>query len=696
MSYHGHLVNIILIFKTMPLKAYTKIFPPILKYIGDFFYLIDKKSRAKSFYLIHARHASKPVSSTIYQKIGSIQGAESKLIIAEYYLKKAVAINPNNSEALANLGQLCYINNDLVNSNIYLEKSRSLSPLNYKVNFHLAYLYFLTGNTIDALNYCKLSLSAKDWKPSLFLLLSIYEKQGSVESAISVLRKLIKIEPTDWILRLKVGQALNDINQLDEAIQALLLAEATSPNNPSILLEIGNAYKKALNPASAKDYYTKSTLSNFNDDTRSLVSKARACIELNDYEEALILLHRALEQDPESEEISYYIGHALIQTYQYDESYSYFDKIIAKDPDHYGSLANLGQAYYETGNPEKALYYLERAASIKPDNIENSWNLGLTLLATGNYDRGWKEYEWRWKLNNIIANPDRILTFENPPWDQKEKINNLIILPEQGLGDTIQFSRFIQPLQEFLGNSVTVSFFAGPKLDRITRYSDLVPSLSTAEAALKCENWLPLLSIPKMLSINELNSCPKYPYLFAESSTVEYWKNRYCSKGLIKVGIHWQGRPQTEVRGLQGRSLPLASFERLANKHDDLVFISLQKGYGVEQLNTVSFNNRFVSCQDEITESLDFLDTAAMVMACDLIITSDSALAHLSGALGKTTWLLLAKNSEWRWGVNSNTSHWYPSMRLFRQTELGNWPQVMASVSKAFEEWKEVAAFQKR
>jgi ADP-heptose:LPS heptosyltransferase len=161
---------------------------------------------------------------------------------------------------------------------------------------------------------------------------------------------------------------------------------------------------------------------------------------------------------------------------------------------------------------------------------------------------------------------------------------------------------------------------------------------------------------------------------------VDAWRNILAIEQRPIIGINWQGNPNTEKEELRGRSLPLETFAPIAN-FQNFSLLSLQKGFGSEQLPTCSFRDRFVTCQDQVNEAWDFLETTAIIANCDLVITSDTSVAHLAGGMGKTIWLLLQRVPDWRWGMESDTTFWYPTMRLFRQKELGNWAEVVERVA---------------
>jgi hypothetical protein len=175
------------------------------------------------------------------------------------------------------------------------------------------------------------------------------------------------------------------------------------------------------------------------------------------------------------------------------------------------------------------------------------------------------------------------------------------------------------------------------------------------------------------------------PYLKACSATSAHWETKLSASQALLVGIHWQGNPAAERGLLAGRSLPLELLAPLADL-PGLEFISLQKGAGSEQLETCSFRQSFVKAQKDISEAMSFIDTAAILEQCDIVITTDTALAHLSGSLGRPTWLMLQHVPDWRWGLRGEQTHWYPSMRLFRQSSPNDWQEVIKRVQCALGE----------
>ncbi len=365
-----------------------------------------------------------------------------------------------------------------------------------------------------------------------------------------------------------------------------------------------------------------------------------------------------------------------------DEAVKMFRHSLRLDPLNPDTCNNLGVALKASGKLQEAVHLYRRAVELRPDFPPARRNLAYALLQIGEYDEGWREHEWRLRifaeegLSRQLAVVPRC-----PQWDGKpDPAIHLLIVAEQGLGDMLQFVRYVPFMRAIVGR---FSLCVPEKLAGLLQHSGLVndiylPSTIPADPSVR---WLPLMSLPLVLGAIPQKPRPAFPYLRIPEDRLNYWRQRIRGKTPLGpiIGINWQGNPKTEETNLQGRSLRLEQFSILTGI-PGIRFASLQKGMGSEQLERCSFRELFVACQDEISRSWDFIDTAAMVSACHLVVTCDTAMAHLSGALGCPTWILLQKYPDWRWGLEGSQTHWYPSARLFRQRHQGDWAPVLSEV----------------
>ena len=367
-----------------------------------------------------------------------------------------------------------------------------------------------------------------------------------------------------------------------------------------------------------------------------------------------------------------------------DTALQYYRKAIDVDPSAYEPCYNYARALHQKALLPDAISFYSKACELNKSYAEPFWNKSLCYLLSGDYERGWSLYDYRLKLSSghpLHAKPTLPLWKGLSP--VKAENAPVLLVSEQGFGDTIQFIRYIRFLTD---HGVDVRLAAQPQLHDLIIASGLHPS--PVEPS-ECEHyadgyWLPLLSLPGLLGVTPSNVITNEPYLRPLKRHLSKWRKLLSKETLPVVGIHWQGSQLVESsnESFRGRSIPLEMFGVLLESND-IKLLSLQKGFGSEQTQQCSFLNAFVGCQAEVDQTWDFLETLAIIEACDLVITSDSAVAHLAGGLGKPTWLLLMHVPEWRWGLESDSTFWYPSIRLFRQEHQGDWRGLLRHVASA-------------
>ena len=429
-------------------------------------------------------------------------------------------------------------------------------------------------------------------------------------------------------------------------------------------------------------------------------NRATALIELGRAADALAGCDRALALDPNYVEAHYNRGAALSDLKRFNEAVASYDRALALKPDHVEAHNNRGIALDELGRHEDALASYTQALTLNPDYaeahnnrgtclidlgrcdealasydaalalnagyVECCWNRSLLLLRLGRFAEGWRDYEWRRKRD--AWEPQ---TFAGPEWTGEAAAGKrLLFYSEQGLGDTIQFARFAGTVAA-AGAEVVVQ--VQPPLRRLIGSLGGVTVIGKGDRLPAVDAHLPLMSLP-----NVLGTIPVGGYLAAEPERVRAWSKR-LPRGTFNVGIVWQGNPNAKCES--GRSIPLRAFAPLAAV-PGVRLVSLQKNEGAEQLRDLPSGMAVETLGKAFDAGPDaFLDSAAVLMNLDLVITSDTAMAHLAGALGRPVWIALQHVPDWRWMLERKDTPWYPTARLFRQSRSGDWDSLFARIA---------------
>lgn len=393
------------------------------------------------------------------------------------------------------------------------------------------------------------------------------------------------------------------------------------------------------------------------------------------WDQAVGCFEAALRQRPKYPAVLNRLGLALAELDRWEEAVACNRELLLQQPNRFSAHQNLCKAYSLLGKIDESLAHVGHALRLKPNNPESRVNRALLWLRQGDFERGWAEYEWRWRLK---ANKPR--AWSKPLWDGSSLAGQTILLhAEQGLGDTLHFVRYAAVLKE---SGALVIVESPPALARLLALCPGIDHLVTRGSARPpFDVHAPLLSLPRLLGTTLDNIPARVPYLAAEPKLVERWRRKLAAYAGYKVGIVWQGSSQYPDDRL--RSIPLSHFESLAGVKGVRLF-SLQKYEGTEQLAGKATRFPVIDLGPKVDEATGpFMDTAAIMKNLDLVISCDTASAHLAGALGVPVWLPLSVSSDWRWGLNREDSPWYPTMRLFRQKEQGDWREVFVRLAAA-------------
>lgn len=392
----------------------------------------------------------------------------------------------------------------------------------------------------------------------------------------------------------------------------------------------------------------------------------------DDYTNALYHLKLAHNLNPESNQIILNFGCSSLNAGKLDEAIALFNKLLLRDPSSYAAHIGIGQALERKNNINEAIKYYKKAISIDP-NIPNAHvALAGGYFFLGNYEDGFKEYEHRWNMTNIPEETKKLKWNGIAPKGKK-----IFLIGENGLGDIIQFIRFARQLKE---QGAYVSVMVQEPLMNLFSQCDYIDEIVERRTRPHFDHYTLLQSLAHLLKTTE-QTLPKPPYLKANQQLVDHWKEQLKDDHNVKVGICWMSGGDKGHVPQGKRSIALEKFARLANIKG-VSFYSLHRGEGEEQLHQLPHNFTIRSFGQEFdVKHGGFMDTAALMMNLDLILTIDTSVAHLAGALAVPTWTLLPFTPDPRWMLNRTDTSWYPTMHLFRQSKPGNWNDVLEEVA---------------
>jgi tetratricopeptide (TPR) repeat protein len=398
-----------------------------------------------------------------------------------------------------------------------------------------------------------------------------------------------------------------------------------------------------------------------------------ALYQLKRFEEALVSYEKALARDPGLAEAAINGANILMEEGRLEEALSWCDKAVKEQPRSAPAILLRANILLHLSRLREALHSYDKAVAAEPDYAEAHYHRGSALLLSGQFKEGFTDFEYRWEAQDCGFDRPKLIA---PNWrGEPLEGKSIVVYSEQGLGDTIQFARFL-PIIARTGAKLT--FLCHPNLLRLFKpFARDIELAAHTEADRPFDFQCAMMSLPRWLG-TELDAIPgKVPYVFAEEPLVTHWREKIGNHG-FKIGIGWQGNPAGQID--KGRSIPLAHFAPLASA-PGVRLISLQKTHGLDQLERLPLGMK-VEALGTFDQGDDaFVDTAAIMQSLDLVVTSDTATPHLAGALGVPAWVALKRIPDWRWMLDRNDSPWYPSLRLFRQSAAGDWAELFARIA---------------
>jgi tetratricopeptide (TPR) repeat protein len=384
-------------------------------------------------------------------------------------------------------------------------------------------------------------------------------------------------------------------------------------------------------------------------------------------------LDRAIAIDPTSAESRYDLANLFRVQRRMADAGREFRRATALHPLHVQAHNNLAYVLASSGDPRAQIARLSRALAIVPDDPDIVWNRALTQLLLGDYERGWHGYEVRWRTRKFPSPPR---DFRQPRWAGTALQGHaLLVHAEQGLGDTIQFARYLAAPPLTSGRVVLEC--QRSLVGLLSRSLKHIRVVSVGEPAPEADFEIPLLSLPYVLRTRVETIPDRTPYLTADVGLVDQWRHRLAVEGKMRVGLVWQGNPAQPSE--PGRSLPLRALMPILTVPGCRFFL-LQKEYGRDGIASLGHEIDYLDLGPELA---DFDATSAVLANLDVVISSCTSVAHLAGALGRRVWVLLRRMPDWRWLLYRDDSPWYPTARLFRQSVDGDWSDPVARAAEA-------------
>ena len=534
---------------------------------------------------------------------------------------------------------------------------------------------------------------------------------GIPERAAQAFARSLALEPADAETYNNLGVTLDSQRKYGEALAAYGRALELAPDFLQAYFNMGNTCRSLEKNDAARRCYEKAL------ELSPGLIQAELCLaqiwkDEGNPQRARECLERALVHDPAHAEVFHSLGETYQSEERFPEAIEAYSRALAIDPGHVKALNMLGSVFHLAGRFEDAeecyrkalvlkpgtlsvlnnlgaLYQsqerhaesiavLRQAIAIDPSYADGHWNLALSLLSSGEYGEGWQEYEWRFRKSNPVLERH----FAQPQWDGAPLEGKTILLHcEQGFGDTIQFIRYATLVAQ-RGGTVIVECQTHALKRLVAGVEGVSAVVAATEPHPLFDVHAPLLSLPRIFRTTLAHIPAEIPYLRADPGDVTVWKARMESGNGLKVGLVWSGRQNLALNRKRACSLEL--FAPLA-EIPETVFYSLQIGEGAEQAKSAPAGMKLVDLTEHIA---DFADTAALIANLDLVISIDTAVVHLAGAMGVPTWLLLPHAADWRWMTGRDTSSWYPGMRLFRQSKPGEWRETIGALSSELRRYR--------
>jgi tetratricopeptide (TPR) repeat protein len=506
---------------------------------------------------------------------------------------------------------------------------------------------------------------------ALLFLGLIRHQQGRGEEALGLMQRALAGNPGQPHYHCNLALVLTGLGQAEAAMQAYREALRLKADYPEAHLNLGILLKEQGRTEEAIGHYRQALEGNpalapaYN-------ALGNALRERGEAEAAVAAFRQALELNPRAAVTHYNLAGGLKDLGKIEDAMQHYREALRLKPGYGEAHYNLAETLKLAGRHEASIEHYRKAIEIVPESAESHFGLGGALLITGNIQEGWPLYEWRLRLPTGSMRYARVPRWNGEPLNGK----TILVWTEQGVGDSIQFIRYLALLKQ---HGAHVILDCVHKLQGLLEHVAGVDRIAGQQVTVQVDYQVPLLSLPGILGTTLATIPADVPYMRPDGDSVRAWRERLAPDRNMKIGLTWSGNPAFIKNHY--RSFALATYAPLATLPRVSLY-SLQKGPAATQAKSPPSGLRLADYTDELE---DFADTAALIMNLDLVISVDTSVAHLAGALGRPVWTLLHADPDWRWLLNREDSPWYPTMRLFRQPVLGDWDPVIRRVAAELE-----------
>lgn len=584
--------------------------------------------------------AAAPDEPTAWYLLGLLAAQAGQPQAAMALIQRALVLKPDLAEAHGNLATIYFQQGLLGEAISHYQRALESGPPQAEILNNLGNAFSRLGDKGNAIACYRRALELRPDSAELHNnLANACFEQGMLNESVSFFKRSLELKPDFAEAHNNLGVLFRELGEFDEAVNCGYRALALKPNYVEAYNNIAAAHWKAGRLEVGADY-----------------------------------ARRALELHPGYADAHTNLGNILRDQGAFGDAESLYRRAIELNPGSFDSHNSLGALLLAQGLYEEAAASFHRSLELKSDFVGARWNRSLLMLLHGDFECGWPEYEWRWRTSGTRARE-----FPQPQWDGSAPAGRVVLLhAEQGFGDTFQFVRYAKLIKN-LGAKVVVE--CQMPLVNVLRGCDGIDYVCARGDALPAfDCHVAMMSLPLIFRTSLQNIPTDNPYIHADATAVARWRERLQPIQGFRIGINWHGRGGHG--NFRRRDIPIErmlSLGAVSNVH----LVCLQKEMDSKESSAIAAAKVFSPGADFDSSHGAFVDTAAILANLDLVITSDTAVAHLAGALGVAVWCALPYSPDWRWLLHRSDSPWYPTMRLFRQKQPGDWAEVFEEMQAA-------------